>query len=128
MSRSRSILPAVLAAALSWSAVAAVAVELGGASAVAAQDDSSAAPGQHRPRFGQVLMTLNLSDQQKAKIRALMQSTRQQNQNADRETRRANMQAAFKKIDAILTPAQRQKLHAKLDAMRKEREQSSQQQ
>ena len=72
-------------------------------------------------------MSLNLSDQEKSQIKTIMQNARQQNQNADRDTRRANMQAAFKKIDAILTPDQRLQLHAKLDALRKERDPSSQQ-
>lgn len=121
------LLPAVLAAALSWGAGTAHAVELGGASAALAQDAPSPAPAQGHRRFGQILLSLNLSDQEKAQIRAIVQSARRQSQNADRETRRANMQAAFKKIDGLLTPAQRRQLHAKLDALRKEHDQSSQQ-
>ena len=120
-------LSAVWLVALSCGGTALVS-ELGCASAALAQDTSSPAPAQGHRRFGQILLSLNLSDQQKAQIRAIVQSARQQSQNADRETRRANMQTAFKKIDGVLTPSQRQKLHAKLDAMRKERDQSSQQQ
>jgi Spy/CpxP family protein refolding chaperone len=120
-------LPAAWLVALSWGGAALVS-ELGCASPAVAQDTASPAPAQGHRRFGQILLSLNLSDQQKAQIRAIMQNARQQSQNADRETRRANMQAAFKKIDGVLTPAQSQKLHAKLDAMRKERDQSSQQQ
>ena len=35
----------------------------------------------------------------------------------DRDARRANMKAAYEKIDTVLTPEQRTELHAKLDAM-----------
>jgi hypothetical protein len=36
----------------------------------------------------------------------------------DRDQKRANMKAAYAKVDTVLTPAQRTELHAKLDAMR----------
>jgi Spy/CpxP family protein refolding chaperone len=121
-------LPVALAAALSIGAGAIIASHAGGASAALAQDAGSPAPGHGRPRMGQILMSLNLSDQQKTRIRAIMKDVRAQSQNADRETKRANYQAAFKKIDTVLTPSQRTELHAKMDAMRKERDQSSQQQ
>jgi Spy/CpxP family protein refolding chaperone len=121
------LLTAALASALCGGAATLTVAQLGVGSAAVAQDASGPPPSQGRQRFGQILMSLNLSDQEKSQIKAIMQNTRQQNQNADRDTRRANMQAAFKKIDAILTPDQRQQLHAKLDALRKERNPSSQQ-
>jgi Spy/CpxP family protein refolding chaperone len=54
-----------------------------------------------------------------------MSAARKQSAGADQATRRANFQAAMAKIDTILTPDQRTKLHAKLDQMRNERQQSS---
>lgn len=125
----KRLLAALLAATVaSCAAVAAVRVSAGLGPAALAQEAPAPAPSGRHGRFGQILMSLNLSDQQKSQIRAIMQNTRQQNENADRDARRANVQAAFKKIDTVLTPAQRQELHAKLDAMRKEHEQGGQQQ
>ena len=64
-------------------------------------------------------MSLNLSDAQKTQIRSIMADTRKQNENVtDRDQRRANYKAAMTKVEAVLTPAQRTELHAKLDAMR----------
>jgi Spy/CpxP family protein refolding chaperone len=76
---------------------------------------------QRGPRFGQVLLSLGLSDDQKARIRSIMQDARQQSQGADQETRRKNFRAAMAKIDGVLTPAQRDQLHQKLAAMRQNR-------
>lgn len=79
---------------------------------------SSAANGRHR--MAQVLMGLGLSDAQKSQIRDIMSAARKESANADPATRRANYKAAFAKIDAVLTPDQRAKLHAKLGEMRKD--------
>ncbi len=69
-------------------------------------------------RFGQMLEKLGLSDAQKSQIRGIMKSARDQNQNVtDPAQRRANMRAAFQKIQGVLTPEQR----AKLQAMRPHR-------
>jgi Spy/CpxP family protein refolding chaperone len=70
--------------------------------------------------MAEALMSLGLSDTQKNQIRGIMADARAKNQNADQDTRRANYKAAFAKIDTVLTPDQRTRLHAKLDAMRKE--------
>jgi Spy/CpxP family protein refolding chaperone len=90
--------------------------------AQAVQPPAGQAPppaGGHRVHYGAVLQSLNLSDDQKTKIRSIIQSARAENQNVtDRETKRANMKAAFVKVEAILTPAQRDELHAKLKALR----------
>ena len=93
-----------------------------------APTDTGAQPGapgamsqggpQRMHRFGRVLETLGLSDSQKAQIRTIMTNVRAKNRGVDTETRRANMKEAFAQIDAILTPAQRTQLHAKLQAMR----------
>jgi Spy/CpxP family protein refolding chaperone len=71
-------------------------------------------------RFGQLLLSLNLSDAQKTKIRSIMQAARDKNKTVtDPDQRRANFRAAFAQIDAVLTPAQRSELHAKIEANRK---------
>jgi Spy/CpxP family protein refolding chaperone len=71
-------------------------------------------------RFGQLLLSLNLSDAQKAKIRGIMQAARDKNKNVtDSEQRRANYRAAFAQVEEVLTPAQRSELHAKIEANRK---------
>jgi Spy/CpxP family protein refolding chaperone len=88
-----------------------------------AQDQPSPAPpsGGGHGRMGQVLMSLNLNDSQKSQIRSIMADTRKQNENVtDRDTRRANYKAAMTKVEAVLTPAQRTALHAKMDAMRQQ--------
>jgi Spy/CpxP family protein refolding chaperone len=64
--------------------------------------------------MAQALASLGLSAAQKEQIRAIMSAARKQNADADPTTRRANFQAAFAKIDGVLTPAQRTKLHAML--------------
>jgi Spy/CpxP family protein refolding chaperone len=75
-------------------------------------------PAAGRRRMAQALMGLGLSDDQKTQIREIMRSTRKESVNADPETRRANYKAAFAKIDELLTPDQRVKLHARLGTMR----------
>lgn len=75
-------------------------------------------PAAGRRRMAQALAGLGLSDDQKAQIREIMRSARKENVNADPQTRRANYKAAFAKIDALLTPDQRTKLHARLGTMR----------
>jgi len=64
--------------------------------------------------MAQALASLGLTDAQKNQIRAIMSAARKENASADPATRRANFQAAFAKIDTVLTPAQRTKLHAML--------------
>jgi Spy/CpxP family protein refolding chaperone len=83
----------------------------------------AAANGRHR--MAEALMGLGLSDAQKTQIRDIMSAARKQSEGADPATRRANYKAAFAKIDDVLTPDQRAKMHAKMDEMRKEREASA---
>jgi len=82
-------------------------------------------PANGRRHMAEALMGLGLSDVQKSEIREIMGAARKASAGADPETRRANFKAAFAKIDAVLTPDQRTKLHAKLDEMRKERQQGA---
>lgn len=92
--------------------------------AALAQDQGSApapAPGQGRARgrMGKILMSLDLSDAQKTQIRAIIADARSQNKTVtDRDQKRANMKAAYAKVEIVLTPAQRTQLHAKMEAMR----------
>jgi Spy/CpxP family protein refolding chaperone len=74
--------------------------------------------------MGQILLSLNLTDSQMAKIKQIMGAARAKNKaipSTDpnrRDESRANMQAAYAQIDTVLTPAQKTAFHAKLDAMR----------
>ena len=71
--------------------------------------------GHHRHnRFMHALRSLNLSDAQRAQIRDAVRQTRQANQNADPQTRRANIHAMRQQVEALLTPAQRAQFHAAL--------------
>ncbi len=91
----------------------------GGAASSAAGPAGSGQSPQARGRMGQVLMSLDLSDDQKAKIKQIMADARKQNENVtDRATRRANFRAAFQKVEAVLTPDQQTQFKAKMAAMR----------
>jgi Spy/CpxP family protein refolding chaperone len=70
--------------------------------------------GHHHSRYLHALRALNLSDAQRAQIRDAVRQTRQANQNADPQTRRANQQALHQRVDALLTPDQRTRLHGML--------------
>lgn len=64
-------------------------------------------------RFGQLLLSLNLSDDQKSQIRSIMAAARQHNQGiTDPQQRRENLRNAFAKIRSVLTPEQQAKLAA----------------
>jgi Spy/CpxP family protein refolding chaperone len=113
--------------ALSLGALAVTGTATGLTPAAAAQDQAPAGPPAGGRRImGQALMSLGLSDAQKQQIRGFVADARAKSQNADPDTRRANYKAAFAKIDTILTPDQRTRFHAKLDQLRKEREQGTQ--
>jgi Spy/CpxP family protein refolding chaperone len=72
-----------------------------------------------RGRFGQLLKDLDLSDDQKTKIRQIVADARKKSEGADPQTRRANMRAAFDEIEtSVLTPAQRVKFDKERAAMR----------
>jgi len=112
--------------ALSLATLAVIGTAMGLTPAAFAQDQPAAGPpGGGRHFMAEALMSLGLSDAQKQQIRGIMADTRAKNQNVDPETKRANYKAAFAKIDTVLTPDQRTRLHAKMDQMRKEREQGT---
>ena len=106
-------------------AVAGVSAGLTPAALAQAQGGPPGGPqGGGRRIMAQVLMSLGLTDDQKGKIRDIMSDVRKQNEGVtDPETRRANFKAGYTKIETVLTPDQLTKLHAKMDEMRKEREQ-----
>ncbi len=113
--------------ALSLGTLAVLGTATGFTPAALAQDQPGAgSPTGGRHLMAQALMSLGLSDAQKQQIRGIMADTRAKNQNVDPETKRANYKAAFAKIDTVLTPDQRTRLHAKMDQMRKERDQGTQ--
>jgi hypothetical protein len=96
-----------------------------GAVASAQSESTAPSPGGGRHLMAKALMSVGLSDAQKAKIRSLVSDTRAKNHDADPATRRANWKNAFAKIDTVLSPDQRTRLHAKLDQMRKEQAQGA---
>jgi Spy/CpxP family protein refolding chaperone len=70
-----------------------------------------------RQQFAKMLMTLNLSDGQKSQIRSIMADARTKNKTlTDPQAKRETMRGAFTSIEAVLTPAQKTKLHAERDA------------
>jgi Spy/CpxP family protein refolding chaperone len=68
----------------------------------------------HGGHYGRALRHLHLSDAQRQQIRTAMTQMRQNNQNVDPQTRRANVKQLRAQIDAILTPDQRTRLHNEL--------------
>ena len=94
----------------------------GGASSSASGATGATGSGQSpqaRGRMGQVLLSLDLTDDQKAKIKQIMADTRKQNEAVtDRAEKRANFRLAFQKVEAVLTPDQQAKFKAKMAAMR----------
>ena len=119
--RRQPLLAAFAAAVIFSAGGTAAAISTGTVAAAFAQDQPGGAPpaAAHGRRMGQLLMSLGLSDQQKSQIRAIIADAHKQNANVtDPDTRHANMRAAYKKVDAVLTPAQRTELQAKRDAMR----------
>jgi Spy/CpxP family protein refolding chaperone len=75
-----------------------------------------------RQRFAKMLMGLDLSDDQKNKIRSIMVDARAKSKAlTDIQAKRDTMRAAFTQIETVLTPAQRTKLHAERDALKAQR-------
>jgi Spy/CpxP family protein refolding chaperone len=69
-------------------------------------------------RFGRILASLNLTDDERGKIKAIMADARAKTA-ADPSTRRDNMKAAMDQIAGILTPQQRATFEAQIQAMRR---------
>lgn len=72
-----------------------------------------------RERFAKMLQSLNLTDDQKNKIRAIMADARAKMKTlTDPQQKRDTMRAAFAKIPTVLTPAQAAKMKAEAEAYR----------
>jgi Spy/CpxP family protein refolding chaperone len=77
--------------------------------------------GHHGNRMGQILLSLGLSDAQKAQIKDIMAAARKQNEGVtDRDVRRANFKKAYEQVNTILTPAQQKEFKEKMAAMRQQ--------
>jgi hypothetical protein len=121
-------LTATAAVALALTAFTAGDLALGRIAPAAAQ--SAPGPGgpggggqgyaKGRQQFAKMLMTLNLSDGQKDQIRGIMAGARAKSKTlTDPQAKRDAMRGAFKSIEAVLTPAQKTKLHAERAAFSK---------
>jgi Spy/CpxP family protein refolding chaperone len=111
-----------VAAALALGAFGTLLAGCTGAPAQTTSAPSAASPDQPQRgnRFGKVLLSLNLSDDQKAQIRTIMADARTQAKaETDPQARRAKMRAAFAKVQDVLTPAQRDQLKEKMTSMRR---------
>ena len=107
---------AVLGAALSVPAAALAQQTPSPAATAPAYPAAGVSAGQHhrRNRFRAALRGLNLSPAQRQQIDQAFARTKAANRNADRTTRRANVQKLRADVEAILTPAQRTQLQAEL--------------
>jgi len=126
MIRSHTALIAIAAVLLTVTGLTAADVAHGTVPAAFAQSGppAGAAPGAQRgQRFGQMLLSLNLSDAQKAQIRGIIAGARQKNTSVtDPQLKRANMRAAYAQVRTVLTPTQRTKLASEMAAARGQRE------
>jgi Spy/CpxP family protein refolding chaperone len=119
-------LTAAAAVALALTGFTAGDLALGRIAPAAAQaaPDSASGGGQGgqgyakgRQQFAKMLMTLDLSDGQKNQIRSIMTDARAKSKTlTDPDDKRKAMRDAFKNIEAVLTPAQKTKLHAERTA------------
>lgn len=123
MNRFGRSLTAVAAVTLALAAFTAGDVALRHIAPAAAQAAPSGPPGGAaaggRARFGKMLLSLNLTDEQKSRIKAIMASARAKSKAlTDMQAKRAAMRGAFKDVEAVLTPAQKTKLDAERAAAR----------
>jgi Spy/CpxP family protein refolding chaperone len=93
---------------------------MGGAMSGGAMSGGGSGRGGAGRMMGKILMGLGLSDDQKAQIKTLRADFQAKNKGLQRgdPARLANMKDYYAKIDAVLTPAQRDAFHAKMKAMR----------
>jgi Spy/CpxP family protein refolding chaperone len=117
MNRLILALAAVATVALSVAGFTARDIALGSVAPVSAQAAPGGPGGRGNQRFAKMLLSLNLSDDQKNQIRAIMADARAKAKTmTDMQAKRDTMRGAFGKIETVLTPAQRTKLHAERDA------------
>jgi Spy/CpxP family protein refolding chaperone len=121
MKKIHRALAGVAAVALSLAAFTAGDIATGNVAPAVAQDAPATPQGAAagRKRFNDMLMSLNLSPAQQTQIKEIMRDARAKSQTlTDRDAKRANMRAAYAKVEAALSPPQRQKLQAERDALR----------
>jgi Spy/CpxP family protein refolding chaperone len=111
------VLTAAAAIALTLSVFTVGDLALGRIAPAAAQAVPGPGGGQGyakgRQQFAKMLLSLNLSDGQKKQIRSIMADARAKSKTlTDPQDKRKTMSGAFKNIEAVLTPAQKTKLHA----------------
>jgi Spy/CpxP family protein refolding chaperone len=112
-------LAAAMAVALSVSGCASTSVASSGASPAAATYGGPGGASRGGRRFGQMLLSLNLSDAQKTQIRTIMDNARAQSKTlTDPQAKRATMRAAFAQVQTVLTPGQQSKLKSEMQAAR----------
>lgn len=122
--RAAALLTVLAATTLVWAGVTVGKAAFGLGPAALAQQapdggQRSGPGGQGGRHFGKALMSLGLSEAQKTQIRQIMKDARAQNHTlTDPQQKRANMHAAFAKVEAVLTPSQRDDLQKKMQAMR----------
>ena len=127
---------ATLSAALVAFAAAGSAATMGtaifGTAPAAFAQDAQTQPsggGHGGQRMGQILLSLGLSDAQKAKIKDIVGAARKQNEGVtDRTVKRQNMMKAYEQVETVLTPAQDKVFKEKRDEMRKQYQQQQGQQ
>jgi len=109
--------------ALAVAAVAAFSAPLAAGAQTTAPPPPAAAPappsgaahrGHHAGPWMQSLHSLQLGDDQRRQIAALIKASHQANRGADRDTRRANAKQLHAQIEALLSPGQRVQFHAEL--------------
>jgi Spy/CpxP family protein refolding chaperone len=89
--------------------------------AASAQTDMQTTPApmsgkhhRHKDAFMRALHTLTLTDAQKPQIEGFISATKQANQNATPDQRKANIKQLHQQIISVLTPEQQQQLNAEL--------------
>jgi Spy/CpxP family protein refolding chaperone len=125
-------LAAVASVSLSVAALTAGDVAFGSVSPAVAQDAPAGQQGgpgagaAGRARFAKMLMSLNLTDTQKTRIKAMRDAAVAKAKTlTDRQARRDVMRGFFAQIETVLTPAQRTKLSAERAAARAQRADNS---
>lgn len=107
--------------------VAAAVIQTGAAFAQTAPQPAPPPAAAQRHHHSSLFKGLNLTSGQKARIKAIHQKYRAQNQGvADRSQRRASMHAQRQEIMAVLNPDQRAKFQQRLQTLRERHRQDQQ--
>ncbi len=105
-------------------AVAAAVIQTGAAFAQTAPQPAAPPAATQRHHHSALFRGLNLSADQKTRIKSIRQKYRAQNQSiTDRSQRRESMKAQRQEIMAVLNPDQRAKFQQRLQTMRQRQKQ-----